>query len=101
MDPSCANRNQTSCGQQPGKGMRYAVRTSFSLQSVLDSQVCMNTNEAMSLMHGVDHEMCQKSSTECFFLEHAGELRVVVLKDRKIGPSYNGESSTELTTGGI
>jgi hypothetical protein len=36
-----------------------------------------------------------------FFLEHAGELRVVVLKDRKIGPSYNGESSTELTTGGI
>jgi hypothetical protein len=28
-----------------------------------------------------------------FFLERVGELRVVVLIDRKIGPSYNAEST--------
>jgi hypothetical protein len=36
----------------------------FWLQSVLDSQVFMNTNEAVSLMEDLDHVMSHKSSIE-------------------------------------
>ena len=32
-----------------------------------------------------------------FFLERVGELRVVVLIDRKIGPSYNAESTAQVS----
>ena len=54
--------------------------------------------------HACDHQgsrcpycssvaVCAHSSTSTFFfLERAGELRVIVLIDRKIGPSYNAES---------